>query len=117
MTSGKTDEMIGNKEYIIPHNYKNNGRIFNMFEKKKITRALVWLVPVTFIIFNLPIPLFYKFLFETLFGLPPVLIFLTGFDDIIYDVIVFNKKRKIYYDIERGDSFEYWYQKQKKNNA
>jgi len=104
------------KNYVIPHNYKNNGRLFNLFEKSKVTRSLIWAVPVTFAIFNLPISLFAKFLAETLAIIPPVLIFLTGFDDLIWDLVIFTKKRKFYYNVERGDSFESWYEKQKKNH-
>lgn len=100
------------KEYIIPHNYKNNGRIFNILEKKNVTKSLIFVVPVTILIFNLPLTIMIKFLCETIFAIPPVLFFLMGFDEALMDYLVFSKSRRVYYDIERDDNNEYWYQKE-----
>lgn len=91
------------KEYQIPHNFKNNGRIFNMIEKEALTKALIWLVPVTIIIFKfIPIDIDDKFLLEILIGMPPVLAFSMGMDVVLIDIVKFNHDRKVYYNLGRG---------------
>jgi hypothetical protein len=69
------------KQYIIPHNYKDNGRVLNLFPAKQLTRALIVAVPLTLLIFNLPLALNAKLFCEVFFVTPPVFAILMGYAD------------------------------------
>ncbi|MDD4566108.1 MAG: hypothetical protein PHE79_11625 [Eubacteriales bacterium] len=99
------------KEYIVPHNYKNNGRVFNLFEKQKVNRALIIAALAVALSAIVPIPLMWKFMVGTVLVIGPALFILFGFDDLLIDILIYKKFRRIYFDIERGDDYEYWHQK------
>lgn len=70
-----------------------------MFEKRAVTKALLWMVPITGAIFYLlPISVQMKFFFEVLIGMPPALVFLLELDEMIKAVLLFSKNRRIYYN-------------------
>ena len=69
------------KIYRIPHNYTNNGRVFNMFKKRDLKRALIWAAPVTFIIFNLPLSFVSKFSWSIIIVIPPAIAILASYAD------------------------------------
>lgn len=105
------------KFYLIPHNYKNNGRVFNMFDKKKLTLALVWFIPVVLAIFNLPLSLEDKIFWTILIGFPPAIAILAGYGDLIKYFIIFMRNRRLYYDVKRGGSDEFVYIQYKNKKA
>lgn len=103
------------KEYIIPHNYKDNGRLFNIIEKETIVKAMIWIVPSTVLIFGLlPFSLSTRFFLDVVIGFGPAYLIVMGLDIIIVDYLLFNKNRKIYYDIEKGEDYESYYEQTKK---
>lgn len=88
------------KDYQIPHNFKNSGRVFNLIEKNALTKALIWLIPITIIIFKfMPLRIDNKFFVEVIVGFPPVLAFSLGMDLVLMDIMKFNQNRKVYYNI------------------
>lgn len=96
------------KEFIIPHNYKENGRIFNFFTREAVTKILIVLIPLTIIIFYvLPVSITVKCFLETLLGGFPVAIFATGIDEALINILSFQKNKRIYYDLRWEDTDEY----------
>lgn len=108
-------------QYLIPHNFKNNGRIFNIIEKENLIKALICLIPITFIIFYLtPLRIDNKFFFEVILGGPPVIFFGFGIDKQLLDILKFRKNKKVYYaggggfsDEDKGN-IQYAYENEKK---
>lgn len=96
--------------YLIPHNYTNNGRIFNMIEKPVAVKALCWLIPACLIIYLAPLNLTLKFALLILIGLGPAMIFVVGLDLIMLDIISFSKNAKVYYDLKEDNDDEYYYE-------
>ena len=84
--------------YFIPHNYSENGRIFNMFKKDKVTKTLIWSVPVTLIIlYVIPVSIFFKAMFLVIFVCPVAAFFLLDIDEIAISIISFIAKKKVYF--------------------
>lgn len=107
------DKEEKNKIYIIPHNYKNNGRILNMFEREQIKKMLYCVVPITLLLIVLPFPMTVKaFLGVFLIGLPAS-VFLFELDQIMVDRFAFNKNRRIYY----SNAGRYLYEVEKKKEV
>lgn len=103
-------ENYDTQRYIIPHNYQNNGRIFNLFEREQVKKALLCIAPITLILWILPIPITVKaFLGVFLVGVPAA-IFLFELDRIMMDMFTFFKRRQIYY----GSEGSYRYEMEKK---
>ena len=102
------------KTYFIPHNYHNNGRVFNMFHKKDLIRAIIWWLPVTILVFSLPLSFNTKLVLEIILAFPPALAILAGYSNLIYYMVRFSKNRRIYYKTRRGDKHVFYYQKAKK---
>ena len=98
------------KTYLIPHNYKNNGRILNIFYPKNIAAALVWLVPTTLITVVLPGSINVKLFVYILVAIPPSLLILVGYGTWAISVIKFTLARRVYYDTKKGDgsAYAYW---------
>jgi len=105
------------KTYLIPHNYTDNGRIFNMIEKDVAIKALLFLVPVCILVFFLPLSLTLRFIILIVFGVGPAMVFIVGLDLIMLDIISFNKNAKIYYDTKGDDDFEYFFELAKKEES
>jgi len=105
------------KSYLIPHNYTDNGRIFSMIEKDAAVKALLWLIPAFLITFFIPLSITLKFTFFIIFGTGPVMVFITGLDLVMLDIISFNKNAKIYYDVRGDDVYEYFYELTKKEET
>ncbi|WP_324824331.1 hypothetical protein [Sinanaerobacter sp. ZZT-01] len=104
------DKKEKSRTYIIPHNYKNNGRILNLFEREQIKKTLICIVPITLILCILPIPITVKaFLGVFLIGAPAG-VFLFELDRVMIDMFTFFKSRRIYY----GGEGRYWYEVEKR---
>lgn len=88
--------------YIIPHNYKDNGKIFGLIEKKSVITAAIWFIPTTYINFAfLPIPLNIRLFTFVLFVCPPTIFALIGIgNDTLVDFVkyLYNyyKRAKVY---------------------
>lgn len=104
---------MNNNQYLIPHNYTNNGRVFNLFPRKDITKAIIWFIPVTFIIFYLPIEFKIKLFAEVLLAVPPTLAILAGYANWIAYVLLFLRKRTVYYNVRKGRENDFVYKKAK----
>ncbi len=105
------------KSFLIPHNYTNNGRIFNMFDKKKLTWAVLWFIPSTVAMFFLPLKIEDIIFWWVLISPPPAIAILAGYGDYIRYFILFMANRRIYYDVKRRDAngFLYLQYKDQKN--
>lgn len=65
--------------YIIPHNYKDNGKILGIIELQSLYAALIWFIPLTYLNFWLmPFGLNTKVFVFIIFILPPTLLILVG---------------------------------------
>lgn len=105
--------MEENKLYRIPHNYKNNGRIFNMFERAQVKKALCVIAPMMILVSMLPASLTIKAFVGVYVVVLPAAIFLFELDRVVWDMYVFQHDRHIYteekgafiYEIEKKKSF------------
>ena len=99
------------REYIIPHNYKDNGRLFNIIERDKAKKALIYTVPVTALFFFLPLDITMTVFFIIIFAAGPAFAIGMGIDDIITDMLKFKRNARVYYDLgkdcEEDDSESY----------
>ncbi|QIB69784.1 hypothetical protein Ami103574_10835 [Aminipila butyrica] len=112
------------KHFQIPHNFKKNGRIFNLIEKEALTKSLVWVIPITILIFKFtPLRIDNKFFLEVLLAVPPVIAFCQGLDIIAIDILWFRKNKKVYYNLgkekDNGDTrhFKSAYEREKRQQA
>lgn len=91
------------KQYFIPRNYKDAGRVFGMFRMRHLIAALLWGVPVTFLFSILPLEaLGFKaqlYLWAFLAGLPAGAL-LMGWGDLIALMMRFHRHKRIYYSRE-----------------
>jgi len=92
------------KQYIIPHNYKDNGRIFNMFQPKAFMQAIFVFFPLSYIIMNLPFSLNMKLFLVILFAGPPTFAILFGYAEWLGWIIHYSRNKKIY--IYGGENLE-----------
>lgn len=69
------------RQYIIPHNYKDNGRIFNMFQPKAFIQAVLIFIPLSFLIMKLPFSINVRLFCVVLFVFPPAFAVLFGYID------------------------------------
>lgn len=99
------------KQYLIPHNYANNGRVFNMFHKKDLVKALIWFIPISVLIFKLPIQFNTKLFWEIIVAFPPAMAILAGYACWIGYILQFSKNRRIYISVRKGDHSVLVYQK------
>lgn len=88
--------------YIIPHNYKENGKILGMIEKESLVTAAVWFIPMTYIIFKfLPLAIDYKIFAFMIVVVPPTFFALVGIGsetlvDFAKFILRFMKRSKVY---------------------
>lgn len=101
------------EDYIIPHNYKDNGRTFNLFDKQLFKAAMWWLIPSTVLLFNLPMKTEYKIFLWIILIVPPTIAILAGVGNwILYIVRYYTKFHRIYYSkIQGGGSHGFLYPK------
>ena len=105
------------KTYLIPHNFTNNGRVFNMFHKRDLIKALLWFIPVTALLFHLPVRLNTKLFCEIIFVFPPVIAILAGYANWIYHIVRFMQNRRVYYHVKEDNGHVFAYQRLKKEKA
>ena len=84
------------RQYIIPHNYKDNGRVFNMFEQKAFIKALCVFIPISFLVMKLPLTLNVKLFCEILIAFPPTIAILFGFSDWLVWILHHTFTKRIY---------------------
>lgn len=107
------------KEYLIPHNFKNNGRVMNMFTKKGAFKASFCIVILIIFLKLIKVTLFTKAMIFISTGFPICLFALFEIDIFILNVINFYKNRKVYYRYfeKKGDinvKFTSFYEKREK---
>lgn len=100
--------MLENEIYQIPHNFRNNGRIFNIISKEALTKVLIWLIPVTIIIFKFTsLSIDNKFFVAIIIGAPPAMAFAFEMDIVLMDIIKYLRNRKVYYnlgEVKKGEN-------------
>ena len=106
----KKVKKLNDKQYIIPHNYKENGKILGMFEKQSAFIAAVLTLSYGYIIFKLPIAFNIRLILFSLI-LPLSWIALTSFTketaiDFLAVVFKWKQYKNIYLYKGRGDKFE-----------
>ena len=90
------------KEYFIPHNFKDNGKIFGCFEKRAFYYALCWLIAslILLIIIPLPLPFTQIVLVKIFCGIiliaPSTLLIAFGFTDVLFYMYDFQKRAGVY---------------------
>lgn len=89
--------MNENNNYMIPHNYKENGRLFNFVERSAAKKALICVAPITAFAFLLPLQISIKLFLWIVLVIPPSLLFLFDMDLLLLDFFRFNQNRRIYY--------------------
>ncbi len=87
--------------YIIPHNYTDNGKILGMFEKQSVVTAALWCIPMSFIVFKLPLSTDYKIFVFMFLVIPPTIFALVGIGsetlvDFVKFILRFMKRSKVY---------------------
>ena len=88
--------------YIIPHNYKDNGKILGMIEKESLITAAVWCIPMTYVVFKfLPLEIDYKIFAFMFLVVPPTIFALIGIGsetlvDFARFIFRFMKRAKVY---------------------
>lgn len=105
-------------DYLIPHNFKNNGRIMNMFTKKGAIKAGVCVLILMIIISIIKTTLFIKAMIFISVGFPICLLALLEIDTFMLNVLNFYKNRKVYYRYfeKRGEAnvkYRTFYEKEK----
>jgi|SRR3989339_2195371 len=89
--------------YIIPHNYRDSGKILGIIEKQSLFVAALWLIPVSYLNFYLlPFSVDIKIFIQIIVVMPPTAIILTGLGgdtvlNFLRDVNRFYNNAKIYY--------------------
>lgn len=90
------------KEYFIPHNFKDNGKILGCFEKRYFYSALCWLIPMFVLLCALPLPfpltesLPTKVFVFIILICPPTLLIAFGYADIVLYLHDFKKQSGVY---------------------
>lgn len=105
------------RHYLIPHNYSNNGRVFNLFHKKDLAKALIWFVPVSVLIFKLPMGFNTKLFWEVMIAFPPAMAILAGYACWVGYIMQFLKNRRVYYNTRKGETAAFCYQKLKEETT
>lgn len=105
------------KQYLIPHNYSNNGRVFNLFHKKDLAKALIWFVPVSVLIFKLPMGFNTKLFWEVMIAFPPAMAILAGYACWVGYIMQFLKNRRVYYNTRKGENAVFCYQRLKEKTT
>lgn len=89
--------------YIIPHNYRDNGKILGLIDKESFYVGLTWVLIWLFIFYYIPIPrIVVKIVLFVTVGLLPAAIVFVGFGyDTVIDVakyyLNFTKNSRIYH--------------------
>ena len=107
------------KEYLVPHNFKNNGRIMNMFSKKGAAKAAICILLIMIVVKIIKASLFTKAMIAISVGFPICLLALLEIDTLILNILRFYKNRKVYYRyfVKKGEEnvkFESFYENKKR---
>lgn len=86
------------KQFSIPHNFWDNGRLFNLIDKITFVKLMICIVPLITLLVILPMRFDNKVFFGILLGGPIVFLFAFGWDIRIRDIVKFSQNRKVYYN-------------------
>ncbi|HEX2938372.1 MAG TPA: hypothetical protein VHO66_05570 [Ruminiclostridium sp.] len=90
------------KDYFIPHNFKDNGKIAGIFEKRNFYLALFFFVPAVLLLVFTPLPLpinkaiLVKVFVFIIVLCPPTILTSLGYSDILFFMHDFNKRKGVY---------------------
>lgn len=98
--------------YFIPQNYRDQGLLMGLFHQRHVLQAVVWVVPLTFLVFNIFfLPIGVRGFIWIMFVLLPGFLLLTGQGAWLFDIINFYRKRRIYYHVPKGYEDVFLYQR------
>jgi hypothetical protein len=97
------NESYEEEVYIIPHNYRDNGKILGLIEKRSFIQGLAFMGPSGFLLFYiLPLAIKVKIYIFILLILPPTAIIMVGIghdslEDFLKYVYYYYQRAKVYH--------------------
>jgi len=102
------------KQYFIPHNFRDRGRIMGVIYPKDLAIGSAWGLLMMLLLVIIPfVDVTIKLFVWVIIGLFPGFLLIMGMGDRIQAFWNFKNNRRIYYDVERGQEEAYAYSKLK----